>query len=59
MDEKDVEEGQSSKRRLDTIYDRLKQNGCDVHLLKLKIADIIIKTLLAVQPDLLHNYKTN
>ena len=48
MDEKDVEEGQSSKRRLDTIYDRLKQNGCDVHLLKLKIADIIIKTLLAV-----------
>ena len=48
MDEKDVKEGQSSKRRLETVYSRLKQNGVDVQLLKLKIADIIIKTLLAV-----------
>ena len=30
----------------------------DVNLLKLKIADLIIKTLISCQPDLLHNYRT-
>jgi hypothetical protein len=41
------------------VYDRLAKNGVDIHLLKLKIVDIILKTLIAVQPDLIHNYRMN
>ena len=54
----DIESGTSSKRTLETVYKRLQEDGVDVNLLKLKIADLIIKTLISVQPDLLHNYRT-
>lgn len=54
----DIEAGTSSKRTLETVYKRLAQDGVDINLLKLKIADLIIKTLISVQPDLLHNYRT-
>jgi len=37
----------------------LEANGVDIHLLKLKIVDIILKTLMSVQSDLLHNYRMN
>ena len=56
--DKDILAGTSSKRTLDTVYKRLQEEGVDVNLLKLKIADLIIKTLISVQPDLLHNYRT-
>ena len=56
--EEDIEAGRSSKRTLETVYKRLEADGVDVNLLKLKIADLIIKTLISVQPDLLHNYRT-
>lgn len=56
--DQDIEAGTSSKRTLDTVYKRLQEDGVDVNLLKLKIADLIIKTLISVQPDLLHNYRT-
>ena len=56
--EQDIEAGTSSKRTLETVYKRLREDGVDVNLLKLKIADLIIKTLISVQPDLLHNYRT-
>jgi hypothetical protein len=59
MSDSDVKSGQSSKRTLKTVYDRLASEGIDIHLLKLKIADIIVKTLIAVQPDLTHNYRMN
>jgi len=39
------------------VYDRLAADGFDIGLLKLKISDIIIKTLIGVQPDLIHKYK--
>ena len=44
----DIEQGTSSKRTLETVYKRLQQDGVDVNLLKLKIADLIIKTLISV-----------
>ena len=53
----DIQAGTSSKRTLDNVYKRLQQDGVDIQLLKLKIADLIIKTLISVQPDLLHNYR--
>ena len=37
----------------------MEANGVDIHLLKLKIVDIILKTLMSVQSDLLHNYRMN
>ena len=59
MGEEDIEAGTSSKRTLQTVFKRLKEEGVDIGLLKLKIADLIIKTLLSVHPDLLHTYKMN
>ena len=59
ISEKDIADGKSSKRKLKTVYDRLEANGVDIHLLKLKIVDIIIKTLMSVQSDLLHNYRVS
>ena len=46
-----------SKRSLETVYARLEKDGVDIALLKLKIADLIIKTLISIQPDLLHSYR--
>ena len=48
ISESDIEAGTSSKRTLDTVYKRLAEDGVDVSLLKLKIADLIIKTLISV-----------
>jgi hypothetical protein len=48
MKDKDIATGKSSKRTIQTVYDRLEKNGVDIHLLKLKIADLIIKTLMAI-----------
>ena len=48
ISQKDIAAGKSSKRTLKTVYDRLEKNGVDIHLLKLKIADLIIKTMMAV-----------
>lgn len=45
--DQDIEDGTSSKRTLDTVYKRLADDGVDVNLLKLKIADLIIKTLIS------------
>lgn len=58
ISQSDIEAGTSSKRTLETVYKRLAEDGVDVNLLKLKIADLIIKTLISVQPDLLHHYRT-
>ena len=48
ISEKDIAAGKSSKRTLETVFDRMAQNGVDIHLLKLKIVDIILKTLMSV-----------
>ena len=57
--DEDIATGKSSKRTLETVYKRLAEDGVDINLLKLKIADLIIKTLISIQPDLLHNYRTS
>jgi hypothetical protein len=59
ISDKDIQAGLSSKRTLKTVYERLSEHGVDIHLLKLKIVDLVIKTLMAVQPDLNHNYRLN
>jgi hypothetical protein len=59
MSDCDIKGGQSSKRTLKTVFDRLQDEGQDIHLLKLKITDVIIKTLMAIKPDLTHNYRMN
>ena len=46
--DEDIATGKSSKRTLDTVYKRLAEDGVDINLLKLKIADLIIKTLISV-----------
>ena len=53
----DIEQETSSKRTLDSVFRRMEKDGVDIDLLKLKIADLIIKTLLSCQQSLLHNYK--
>lgn len=45
------------KRSWITVLKRLHREGNDVDLLKSCIKDIIIKTMLTIQPDLVHNYK--
>lgn len=53
----DVASGKSSKRTLGHVWQRLASEGVDVQLVQLKIADLIIKTLVSIQSDLLHNYR--
>lgn len=53
----DIQEGTSSKRLLSNVWERLEKENVDVKLVKLRISDMIIKTLLSVQNDLLHNYR--
>ena len=43
-----VQAGTSSKRKLEHVWTRLAQEGQNVELLKLRIADLIIKTLLSI-----------
>ena len=44
-------------KALDEIFAEMKNQGVDVDKLWLRMKDIIIKTMLSLQPDLLHNYK--
>ena len=36
----------------------MQKEGVNIQELKNKIDDIIVKTLISIQPDLLHNYRT-
>ena len=51
--------GDGHKRSLTSCYDTLAQMGVDVPLLKERIDDIIIKTIIAGQPHLAHLYRTS
>ena len=57
------------KRLLSTVYEvrflsclsivqRLEKEGVDIEILKEKIDDIIVKTLISIQPELTHYYRT-
>lgn len=47
--ENDIESETSSKRTVESVFKRMEKDGVDIDLLKLKIADLIIKTLLSIQ----------
>lgn len=51
--------GDGHKRSLTSCYETLGQMGVDVPLLKERIDDIIIKTIIAGQPHLAHLYRTS
>jgi len=40
------------------VLGRLQAQGHDTATLLAQIKDIIVKTMLSIQPDLLHNYRT-
>lgn len=46
------------KRSLDAIYKQLAHLGVNVDKLKKQINDIIVLTLISIQPDLVHSYRT-
>jgi tubulin polyglutamylase TTLL6/13 len=49
--------GTGHKRSLKCIYEQLKKKGVNVDLLKQKINDLIIKTIICGLPLLSHQYK--
>ena len=46
------------KRSLFSIYKTLEKEGVDVARVKEEIRDIILKTLISIHPELVHNYRT-
>ena len=46
------------KRTLKTVLDRLKTEGLDPDKIMGEIKDVIIKTLITIQQELAHNYRT-
>jgi len=44
-------------KSLDELFHEIKNHGVDVDKLWLRMKDIIIKTMMSLQPDLMHNYK--
>jgi len=47
------------KRSLHSIFMTLLKNGIDIEKLKEKMRDMIVKTLISIQPDLVHHYRTS
>jgi len=54
----DILAGEGSKRHLDWFRKHLKDEGHDDDLLFQEIEQLIVKTLLSVQPSLAHYYKS-
>lgn len=55
---KNALDDEGHKRSFQTVINRLQSQGHDTATLLAKIKDIIVKTMLSIQPDLLHNYRT-
>ena len=47
------------KRSLNSIFCTLKKDGFNVETIKAQMRDMIVKTLISVQPDLVHHYRTS
>jgi tubulin polyglutamylase TTLL6/13 len=52
------------KRSLAAVYRQIEKdseenNKIDIHKIKSQIKDIIVKTLISIQPDLVHHYRTS
>lgn len=56
MNEEDSEKGH--KRSMKQFWASLKKTGIDTDVIQEEIRDIIIKTFLAVHPQLSHEYKS-
>ena len=46
------------KRSLSAVLKQLEEEGNDPNLIMNRISDIIIKTIITVQPSIAHQYKT-
>ncbi|KAL8436910.1 hypothetical protein Efla_002108 [Eimeria flavescens] len=46
------------KRSLFHVMERLRQEGIDVDVIRAKISDMLIKTIIAIQPSLAHIYSS-
>jgi len=53
-----VDDDKGHKRTITSLMRMLKSEGKDVNLLQQQINDIIIKTLITIQSDLCHGYRT-
>lgn len=54
----DINSGEGSKRHLNWLRSYLSTNGHDDELLFQEIEQIIVKTMISVQPSLSHQYKS-
>lgn len=54
----DVNSDSGYKRMQSVVFNRMKREGVDVEKLESHIEDIIVKTLISIQPELVHNYRT-
>ena len=55
---KDMNDDTAHKRTLKKVLERLKADGLDTEKIMGEIKDVIIKTLITIQPELAHNYRT-
>jgi tubulin polyglutamylase TTLL6/13 len=53
-----VNDNTSHKRSISSLFKTLKSQGKDVDKMWAEIKDLIIKTMLTVQPELAHSYRT-
>lgn len=54
----DVTKDCGHKRLQSVVFKRLEKEGIDVALLTSEIETIIVKTIISIQPELKHNYRT-
>lgn len=54
---KNAMDDEGHKRSFITVMKRLRNQGVNTEKLMEEIKDIIIKTLLSIQPELIHNYR--
>lgn len=52
-----MEDDKGHKRTLKKVLERLKADGQDTDRIMGEIKDVIIKTLIAIQQELAHNYR--
>ena len=55
---KSINDDKSHKRTVHKVFERLRQENQDPEKLMGEIKEIIVKTILPIQSDLAHNYRT-
>ena len=54
----DCDQDTGHKRLQSVVFKRMESEGVDIQKLNSQIEDIIVKTLISIQPELKHNYRT-